>query len=75
MLFTSEKLNFKFSASSNFLVIPVRSIVSTSFRNSMSGSRVEDGCDVLFFFAIFRSCLVEVVTNTLKSSCFCNHVY
>ena len=53
MLFTYY--NFKFSVSSNFIVILVCSSLSTSFLKSISGSRSKDGCDALFFIAIFRN--------------------
>ena len=62
MLFTYS--NFKFSVSYNFIVISACSNFSTSFRKSISGSRIEDGCDALFFIAIFRSCGVRVIINT-----------
>ena len=45
--------NFKFSVSSNFIVISACSSLSTSFLKSKSGSRIEEGCDALFFIAIF----------------------
>ena len=48
--------NFIFSVSSTFIVISACSSLSTSFRKSISGSRIEDGCDGLFFIAIFRHC-------------------
>ena len=62
MLFTN--CNFKFSVSTNFIVISACSNLSTKFRKSISRSRVEDGCDALFFFAIFRSCGVRVIIKT-----------
>ena len=51
MLFTY--CNFRFSVSSNFIVISACSNLSTSFPNSKFGSRIEEGCDDLFFIAIF----------------------
>ena len=41
--------SFKFSVSSNFIVISACSSLSTSFIKSKSGSRIEEGCDALFF--------------------------
>ena len=35
--------------------------VSTSFLKSTSGSRIEDGCDALFFIAIFGNCCFRVI--------------
>ena len=55
--------NFKFSVFS--IVISACSSLSTSFRKSISGSRIGDGCFALFFRAIFRSCGVRVI---IKSS-------
>ena len=51
-----SKRNFKFSVSSNFIVVSACSSLSTSFRISMSGPRIDDGCDALFFIATLRSC-------------------
>ena len=51
ILFTYCK--FKFSVSSDFIVISACSSLSTSFRKSISGSRNDDGCDVLFASAFF----------------------
>ena len=45
--------SFRFSVSSNFIVISACSRLSTSFLKSKSGSRIEGGCDALFFIAIF----------------------
>ena len=53
MLFTY--CSFKFSVSSNFIVISICSSLSTSFLKSKFGSRIEEGCDALFFIAIFRN--------------------
>ena len=47
--------NFKFSVLSNYVLIFARSSLSTSFLKSKSGSRIEEGCDALFFIAIFRN--------------------
>ena len=59
MLFTY--CNFKFSVSSSFIVISACCSLSTSFVKSISGSRIEDGCNALFFIAIFRNCRVRVI--------------
>ena len=48
-------------------MISACSSLSTSFRKSMSGSRIEDGCDALFLIAFFRSCGVK---NIIKTSVF-----
>ena len=53
--------NSKFSVSCNFIVISACSYLTTSFRYSISSSRIEDGCEALFFIASFRSCDVEVI--------------
>ena len=37
-------------------MISACSCLSTSFRKSMSGPRIDDGCDALFFIATLRSC-------------------
>ena len=58
MLFTYS--NFKFSNPFNFIVISAYSSLSNSFRKSLSSSRIEDGCDALFF-AIFRGVDVRVI--------------
>ena len=42
--------SFRFSVSSNFIVISACSSLSTRFLKSKSSSRVEEGCDALFFF-------------------------
>ena len=49
---------------SNFTVISACSSLSTSFRKPMSGSRIDDRCDALFFFAILRSCGIRVIIRT-----------
>ena len=59
MLFTY--CNFKFSVSSNFIVISACSSLFTSFLKSKSGSRIEEGSDALFFIAIFRNRDVRVI--------------
>ena len=53
--------NFRFSVSSSFIVISACSSLSTSFRKSKSGSRIEEGWDALFFIAIFLNCGVKVI--------------
>ena len=45
--------NFRFSVSSSFIVISACFSLSTSFRKSRLGSRIEEGWDALFFIAIF----------------------
>ena len=47
--------SFKFSVSSNVIMISACSSLSTNFLKSKSGSRIEEGCDALFFIAIFRN--------------------
>ena len=42
-------------------MISACSSLSTSFLKSISGSRIEDGCDALFLIAIFRICGVSVI--------------
>ena len=56
MVFTYR--SFLFFVSSNFIVISACSNLSTSFLKSISGSRIEDGSDALFFIAIF---VIEVL--------------
>ena len=51
MLFTY--CSFKFSVSSNFIVISACSSLTTSFLESISGSRIKNGCDALFFICFF----------------------
>ena len=58
MLFTS--CNFKFSVSSSFIVISACSSLSTSFLKSTSGSRIEDGCDALFY-RYFQFCVRVII--------------
>ena len=53
MLFTY--CSFKFSDSFIFTVICACFSLSTSFPESKSGSRIEQGYDALFFKAIFRN--------------------
>ena len=45
--------SFRFFVSSNFMVISACSSLSTSFLKSKSGSRIDEGCDALFFFLLF----------------------
>ena len=45
--------SFRFSVSSSFIVISACSNLSTNFLKSKSGSRMDEGCDALFFIAIF----------------------
>ena len=47
--------SFKFSVSSNFIVVSACSSSSTNFLQSKSVSRFEEGCDALFFLAFFRN--------------------
>ena len=51
MLFTF--CSVKFSVSYNFTVNSACSSLSTNFLKAISGFRIEDGCDALFFIAIF----------------------
>ena len=51
MLFTY--CSCKFSVSSKFIVTSAFSSLFTSYLKSKSGSRNEEGCDFLFFMAIF----------------------
>ena len=67
--------NFKFSVSSNFIVISACSSLSPSFRKSISGSRIEDGYDGLFFIAFFRHCGARITIKISVILCFQNHVY
>ena len=64
--------SFRFSVSSNFLVISACSSLSTSFLKFKSGSRDEDGCDSLFLLIFFA---IEVLESSLRiqsSLHFCN---
>ena len=47
--------SFRFSCSSNLMVISACFSLSTSFLKCKSGSRIEEGCDAFFFIAIFRN--------------------
>ena len=48
--------NFRFCVSSSFIVISACSSLSTILlKSTKSGSRIEEGCDALFFIAIFRN--------------------
>ena len=56
VVFVSIRLtycSFRFSVCSSFIVISACSSLSTKFRKSKSGSRIEEGKDALFFIAIF----------------------
>ena len=67
--------NFRFSVSSSFIVISACSSLSTSFRKSKSGSRIEEGWDALFLL-LFS--LIEVLRSSLRFLsflCFCSRVY
>ena len=59
--------SFKFSVSSNFIVSSACSCLSTSFQKSISESRIDDGCDILFFIATVRSCGVRVIIKNYDS--------
>ena len=67
--------NFKFSVSSNFIVISACSSLSTSFLKSKSGSRVEEGCDAHFFMLFFAIEVLESSLGFLSSLYFYNHEY
>ena len=73
MLFT--QCNFKFSVSSNFIVISACSSLFTSFRKSISGSRTEHGCDAFFFLVFFLVVSLKLSMRLLPISYFYNHVY
>ena len=74
MLFTY--CNFKYSVSSSFLVISAYSSLSTCFRKSISGSRIEDQCDAPFFIAIFfYNCVVGVIIKISVIFVFYNHAF
>ena len=45
--------SFRFSVSSNFIVISACSSLSTSFLMFKSGSRIEERCDALFLLQFF----------------------
>ena len=72
MLFTF--CSFKFSVSSNFIVISACSSLSTSFLKSKSGSRIEEGLlsFLLLFFAID---VLELSLGFPSSLYFYNHEY
>ena len=78
VVFVSIRLtycNFRFSVSSSFIVISACSSLSTSFRKSKSGSRIEKD-EMLSFLLLFS--LIEVLRSSLKflsSLCFFSHVY
>ena len=68
--------NFIFSVSSSFIVISACSSLITSFLKSISGSRIEDGCDVLSFLSLFfRNCGVRVIIKNSVILCFYSHAY
>ena len=46
---------FKFSVSSNFVMISACSSLYNSFLKSKSGSRIEEGCDALFVLLFFSN--------------------
>ena len=54
---------FSFEFSSNIIVIPTCSSLSTKLLKTKSGSRINDECDVLSVIAILRNCGVKVVIN------------
>ena len=67
--------NFRFSVSSSFIVISACSNLSTSFRKSKSGSRIEEGW-MLSFLLLFS--LIVVLRSSLRflsSLCFYSRVY
>ena len=48
----------------------------TSFRKFISDSRIDDGCDALFFIAILRIFGIRVIIKiSVIFFLFCNHVY
>ena len=49
--------------------------LSTTFRKSISGSRIDDGCDALFFTAVLPSCGVKVILKTSVLFVFFNHAF
>ena len=51
----------KFSVSSSFIVFSACSSISTSFRKSIAGYQIKDGCYALFSIAIFPNCGVSVI--------------
>ena len=67
--------NYKFSVSSNFIVISACSSLSTTFLKSKSGSRIEEGCDALFLLLFFVIEVLESSLGFLSSLCFHNHEY
>ena len=67
--------NFRFSVSSNFLVISACSSLSTSFLKSKSKSRVEEGCDALFLLLFFAIKVLESSLRFLSTVFFQNHEY
>ena len=53
--------NSKFTVSSNFIVVSACFSLSINFRKPISGCRIDDECDALFFNAIFGKCAVGVI--------------
>ena len=53
--------SLKFSDCSSFIVISACSNLSTTFLKSKSGSRIDEGCDALFFIAVFPNLGVRVI--------------
>ena len=53
--------SLRFSVSSSFIVISACSNLSTSSLKSKSGSQINEGCDALFFIAIFLNWGVRVI--------------
>ena len=47
--------SFRFSVFSSFIFISACSSLSTKFLMSKSGSRIEEGCDALFFVAFLSN--------------------
>ena len=55
--------SLRFSVSSSFIVISTCSNLSTSFLKCKSGSRIDEGCDALFFIAIFLNWSVRDISK------------
>ena len=66
--------NFRFSVSSSFIVISACFSLSTSFLKSKFGSRIEKGCDALYF-AFFAIEVLESSLRFLSSLYLYNHEY
>ena len=58
---TPDYMNTKMTEILTMTLIWACSSLSTSFLKSILGSQFDDGCDALFFNAIFRSCGVRVI--------------